>query len=253
MRAMKSLIIDDQPLIVAGLQAALATLQTPLETTCAASPEQAQQLLASDSQFDLVLLDLELENSGGLDFLGRLLDKYPTLPIVVLSASSSIEMVRRALAIGAMGIVFKRESFTQVSKALHLALSRLGHVSPIRFPSRTEGHNGYVVPLGTGSVGSRASNGNFARGLTSRQKDVLELLVLGQSNKLIARKLNVSVETVKEHVAALLRIFNVASRTQVVLAVTQSCDKALNFSVTAPGAGIERTLNSDVRTFVARK
>lgn len=58
-------------------------------------------------------------------------------------------------------------------------------------------------------------------GFTPRQTDVLALLLQGQSNKLIARGLDVSVETVKDHVAALLRKLNVASRTQAVLVVTE--------------------------------
>ena len=57
--------------------------------------------------------------------------------------------------------------------------------------------------------------------LTPRQADVLGLLLRGQSNKLIARELDVSVETVKDHVAAVLRALNVNSRTQAVLAVSQ--------------------------------
>ena len=58
-------------------------------------------------------------------------------------------------------------------------------------------------------------------GLTPRQTDVLMLLLHGKPNKLIARELNLSVETIKDHVAAVLRSLNVSSRTQAVLAVTQ--------------------------------
>jgi DNA-binding NarL/FixJ family response regulator len=58
-------------------------------------------------------------------------------------------------------------------------------------------------------------------GLTPRQGDVLALLLKGLPNKLIARELNLSVETVKDHVAAVLRALNVSSRTQAVLAVSQ--------------------------------
>jgi DNA-binding NarL/FixJ family response regulator len=57
--------------------------------------------------------------------------------------------------------------------------------------------------------------------LTPRQTEVLALLLKGQPNKLIARELNLSVETVKDHVAAVLRALNVSSRTQAVLAVGQ--------------------------------
>jgi DNA-binding NarL/FixJ family response regulator len=58
-------------------------------------------------------------------------------------------------------------------------------------------------------------------GLTPRQHDVLGLLLQGKPNKLIARELHLSVETVKDHVAAVLRALNVNTRTQAVLAVSQ--------------------------------
>ena len=57
--------------------------------------------------------------------------------------------------------------------------------------------------------------------LTPRQRDVLGLLLKGLPNKLIARELNLSVETVKDHVAAVLRVLGVGNRTQAVLAVSQ--------------------------------
>jgi DNA-binding NarL/FixJ family response regulator len=63
-------------------------------------------------------------------------------------------------------------------------------------------------------------------GLTPRQGDVLGLLLQGKPNKLIARELNVSVETVKDHVAAVLRALGVNSRTQAVLAVSQMQQQA---------------------------
>ncbi len=63
-------------------------------------------------------------------------------------------------------------------------------------------------------------------GLTPRQSDVLALLLQGKPNKLIARELNVSVETVKDHVAAVLRALGVNSRTQAVLAVSQMQQQA---------------------------
>ena len=68
---------------------------------------------------------------------------------------------------------------------------------------------------------ARAGGGLAALALTPRQTDVLALLLKGLPNKLIARELNVSVETVKDHVAAVLRALNVSSRTQAVLAVSR--------------------------------
>ena len=72
----------------------------------------------------------------------------------------------------------------------------------------------------------KAADSLQAIGLTPRQDDVLGLLLQGKPNKLIARELNVSVETVKDHVAAVLRALGVSSRTQAVLAVSQMQQQA---------------------------
>ena len=74
-----------------------------------------------------------------------------------------------------------------------------------------------------------------AIGLTPRQTDVLGLLLQGKPNKLIARELNLSVETVKDHVAAVLRALNVSSRTQAVLAVSQMTQGQGGFAAWKPG------------------
>jgi len=78
-----------------------------------------------------------------------------------------------------------------------------------------------VVGQSASEPGFQAHAGIGSLGLTPRQTDVLALLLKGQPNKLIARELGLSVETVKDHVAAVLRALNVSSRTQAVLAVSQ--------------------------------
>jgi DNA-binding NarL/FixJ family response regulator len=97
----RALIIDDQPLIVSGLQAVMAGLRASLAVSCAESPHAARRLLTSDLHFDLVLLDLELEGAGGFDFLAELRDAHPTMSIVVLSASNANDLVSRAIFLGA--------------------------------------------------------------------------------------------------------------------------------------------------------
>jgi len=92
----------------------------------------------------------------------------------------------------------------------------------------TPGLSGAPSEEGPGSVATAAHSRGFQEpvnlsslGLTPRQCDVLALLLQAKPNKLIARELAISVETVKDHVAAVLRVLNVSSRTQAVLAVSQ--------------------------------
>ena len=95
------------------------------------------------------------------------------------------------------------------------------------WPATGEGDLPLPRPASAGSPATPALQG---LGLTPRQCDVLALLLKGLPNKLIAREMNLSVDTVKDHVAAVLRALNVNSRTQAVLRVSQ-------MTLTAPGAG----------------
>ena len=192
-------------------------------------------MLTSELHFDLVLLDLELEGAGGFDFLSELREAHPKMPIVVLSASNSNDLVSRAVFLGAMGFVFKRSSNATLIEALHLVISGVVYVPPMQMrthaPTSFAGSTrdtGWDAQLESGPGGGSVATRGFAsaRGLTSRQTDVLELLLLGQSNKLIARTLNLSIDTVKDHVTSLLRTLNVTSRTQVVLAMSPFADTA---------------------------
>ena len=229
---MRTLIIEDQPLLVSGLRAVLGSLSSPIAVSCAKSADAARHALTSDLRFDLVLLDLELDGSGGLDLLGELRSAHPALSIVVLSASNANELISRAIFMGAMGFVLKRASTTMLVEALHLVLSGVVYVPPLKLrsssapePRATARDDGWGLRLGLVSAGEPSATRGPASslGLTSRQAEVLELLLLGQSNKLIARALNLSVYTVKDHVGSVLRMLNVTSRRQVVLAMGRLC------------------------------
>jgi DNA-binding NarL/FixJ family response regulator len=134
---------------------------------------------------------------------------------------------------GAMGFVPKRASNDTPLEALRLVMSGGIYVPPMSMDAGGMSEHGsgtsraHSAPNAP-SIAQHASQGNFQKpptlaglGLTPRQTDVLALLLQGKPNKLIARDLNVSVETVKDHVAAVLRALNVSSRTQAVLAVSQ--------------------------------
>jgi DNA-binding NarL/FixJ family response regulator len=108
------------------------------------------------------------------------------------------------------------------------------YVPPMMLGLEAAPVEGDTVPDVMRPVGAPSSQSPYQRspmslesvGLTPRQSDVLALLLQGKPNKLIARELNVSVETVKDHVAAVLRALGVSSRTQAVLAVSQMQQQA---------------------------
>jgi DNA-binding NarL/FixJ family response regulator len=228
---MKVLLIDDHPLILSALQSVIQGLGDGVTVVGAASARAARDTLKADSDFDLVLLDLQLGDADGFDVLAEFRKAYPALPVVVVSASDRSSDVIRAVDLGAMGFVPKRSSNDALFEALHMVMSGGIYVPPMTMRSEAatpERRGGDTVPGGLRVVREGAEESDFQEypplaslGLTPRQTDVLALLLQGKPNKLIARDLNLSVETVKDHVAAVLRTLNVSSRTQAVLAVSQ--------------------------------
>jgi len=227
---MKVLLIDDHPLILSALQTVIQGLGDDVTVTGAASARAARETLKKDPDFDLVLLDLQLGDADGFDVLTEFRAAYPALPVVVVSASDRTSDVIRAIDLGAMGFVPKRASNDTLFEALRMVMSGGIYVPPMTMGSEksAEKPEGDTVPSVLHVVRQSAMDSGFqtqpgidSLGLTPRQTDVLALLLKGQPNKLIARELGLSVETVKDHVAAVLRALNVSSRTQAVLAVSQ--------------------------------
>lgn len=208
---MKILIADDHALIRAALRHLLRELDSNVTIVEAADGRNVAPLVASHPDLELALLDLKLPGVNGFDLLAELRNTYPDLPIVVLSAADDATTMRAVLDRGAMGFIPKSASNEVMLGALRLIL--LG--------------GRYLPPelLGTTSnVLSSAATGVTPKSLadlklTERQRDVLKLMVQGQSNKQICRALGLAETTVKIHVTAILRALNVASRTQAIVAI----------------------------------
>jgi DNA-binding NarL/FixJ family response regulator len=219
---MKVLLVDDHPLILAALQAVIRGLGDDVSVVGAPSAAAARAALEADPGHDLVLLDLHLGDASGFDLLAELRANYPAVPVVVVSASDRASDVIQAIDLGAMGFVPKRASNDVLFEALRLVMQGGIYVPPMAMGLQGP-TDGDTVPSAPDHV--RAPGGGAdplaGIGLTPRQTDVLGLLLQGKPNKLIARELGLSVETVKDHVAAVLRALNVGTRTQAVLAVGQ--------------------------------
>jgi DNA-binding NarL/FixJ family response regulator len=227
---MKVLLIDDHPLILQALQTVIQSLGNDTTVVGASSARAARETLKAEGDFDLVLLDLHLGDADGFEVLAEFRRTYPALPVVVVSASDRHSDVIKAIDLGAMGFVPKRASNDSLFEALNMVMSGGIYIPPMTLGSEPGSKpEGDTVPSVLRVVGEHAQDSSLPGatspladiGLTPRQTDVLALLLKGLPNKLIARELNLSVETVKDHVAAVLRALNVSSRTQAVLAVSQ--------------------------------
>jgi DNA-binding NarL/FixJ family response regulator len=243
---MKVLLIDDHPLILSALQSVIQELGDDVTVIGAATARIGREKLKTETGFDLILLDLNLGDSDGFDVLVEFRATYPELPVVVVSASDRYSDVIRAVDAGAMGFVPKSSNLVELHEALRLVMSGgifiptgaralLTNLPPSLGAAQNVTTFAETAPM-IHQIGHPASQDTGFQsglpevpatappatlGLTPRQNDVLALLLQGKPNKLIARELKVSVDTVKDHVAAVLRALNVSTRTQAVLAVAE--------------------------------
>jgi len=244
---MRLLLLVDHPLILSALQAVIEGISDDVTVTGAGSARAARHTLQNDPDFDLMLLDLQLGDADGFDVLVEMRETYPSLPVVVVSASDRASDVIRAIDFGAMGFVPKRASNDTLQEALRLVMSGGIYVPPMSLgpdvppPHVRETVIGDETVPAVMHVGHAASAGGYQTaatlvglGLTPRQTDVLALMLQGKPNKMIAREMSLSVETVKDHVAAVLRALGVNSRTQAVLAVAQMTQQDQAFQAWKP-------------------
>lgn len=201
----KILVVDDHALVREGLRQVLKGLEEQLEVLQAGTCAQAFALAQTHGDLDLVLLDYHLPDMNGLEALAIFGQRHPELPIVLLSGSANIQIMRQVLQAGAAGFVTKSCVSDELLRAVRSVLG-----GDIYLPQE----------LGAGCETEQA-DAQPKPELTQRQELVLRCLLDGLANREIAEQLNVSEETVKTHVAAILRHFDVQNRTQAVVAAAR--------------------------------
>jgi len=203
---MKILVIDDHPLIQDALSQLLPQLGEEIVVCSAIDAAAATQLLDDDPDIDLVLLDLALPGTRGMDLLADLMQDYPGVPVIVLSATHDRATVNAAMAAGARGFIAKTADARELLDAIRQVRDGGDYLTS----------DITLVPDGDG-----VRIAPDALGLTARQADVLLLMIQGKPNKLICRDLKLSEGTVKVHVSAILKALRVHSRTQAVAMLAQ--------------------------------
>ena len=218
---MRILVVDDHPLMAEAIALALRTLDRATEVQSegrlGAAIARAKQLA-----FDLCLLDLGLPDCSGLEALTRMRETLPALPVVVVSAADDAKSVLMALDLGAMGYIPKTSPRDVLLGAVRLVASGGIYVPVEAVKAEAVKVRGAAEPAPPAAGDSVAAAKRMPElGLSSRQREVLELLLKGLPNKLIARKLEISENTAKIHVSAVLRALGVATRTQALIAANR--------------------------------
>ena len=198
--SIRVLIVDDHPMVRTGLARVLEMYDELEVVGAAASGEEALTLCASTSP-DVVLVDMKLPGANGIDTIRLLKQQNPHVQALVLSNYEDGQMVMGAMQAGARGYLLK----TAEGRQLRQAIAAVAEGRTFLMAEAAE----ELVRV----VGQPAAPG---ADLTTREREVLTLLVTGLSNDAIANKLILSRATVKHHVSQILGKLNASSRTEAV-------------------------------------
>ncbi len=209
---MKLLIADDHTLFRDALVQYIERSDPNADVTLAKDFNSALTMLEQNPHQDLVILDLRMPGMMGLDGFKIMRDKFPDIPVALMSGVAEQDDVRNALDYGAVGYFPK----TLSGKAL---LSAIKHVMSgnIFAPEGVDDKIKFMPSYYSDEPQKPISESLESLNLTPREKEVLSFLVDGAANKEIARVLNLQIVTVKLHVRGVCRKLNAKNRTQAAL------------------------------------
>jgi DNA-binding NarL/FixJ family response regulator len=199
------LVVDDHPMVRKGLSDLLD--EEPGFSACgqAADAEEALAQVAEDPP-DIVLLDLSLEGSSGLELVKQLHARFPEIHVLVFSMHDESLYAERSLQAGASGYVEKHSSTEELLEALRRVARGKIHLSE----EMTE------RLLQQRLAGGAEAGASVAERLSDRELEVFELLGRGRTTREIADSLNISVKTVERHCENIKESLQLANRTQLL-------------------------------------
>lgn len=217
------LVVDDQTLFSEGWRYALSGIADQVDVIWAKNSAEADEIATFRGDLDLVLLGLSMPVARSLDRLKQFSLTHPLLRVVVFSDWERYSDMKMAFEIGATGYISKRESGSALLEALNVVLGG-GIYVPLPVTKNHGKRKGECRSPTAGQHRSSTSPSPVVRipkEITPRQQEVLSYIEDGLTNKEISRKLLVTEATVKAHVSAILRAFNVSNRARVAKAVAE--------------------------------
>lgn len=209
--AVTVLLVDDEPLVRAGLRAVLEA-QPDIEVVGEAADGAAVLPLVRRLRPDVVAMDVRMPLMDGIEATRLVLRTVDSPPkILVVTTFENDEYVYEALRAGADGFLIKRARPSEIVNAVRL----IAEGESLLFPAAVR-----ALAAEYGSNKARADLDRAA--LTEREEAVLRLMARGLSNAEIAERLIVGTETVKSHVSAVLAKLGARDRTQAVIAAYES-------------------------------
>lgn len=204
MSTLRILIADDHTLVRAGFRSLLEKLPDCTVVAEVGDGREALRLVAQ-LQPDLVLMDVKMPTLNGLEATTRISRDYPAVRVVILSMYTNEEYVLQALRAGAVGYLLKDAAIAELQLAIQAAMRGEMYLSPSISKRVLQD---YIQLVGSG--------GGMLDALTSRQREVLQLIAEGQTMKEIAQSLQISVKTAESHRTQLMERLDIHDVTGLV-------------------------------------
>ena len=218
------LIADDHALVRSGLSLLIKMISKDAKIIEANQFEEVLSILSTNPSIDLILLDVMMPDNNSLSGAQYICKNWPEIPIVIISVKEDLRSIRLALKSGIMGYIPKSSSPNVTVNAIRLVLSGGVYVPPHVL---SQGQESPLDDVQAPSIILSDANGLSNSGvlkITSRQKDVLELLTLGKSNKEIAKVLGLKPGTIKMHTSRIFKLLGVSNRTEAVTTYAKHLD-----------------------------
>lgn len=196
-KLIRVLLADNHTLVRAGLRALLQNIEGIQVVAEAGDGREALHLIAVH-QPDLVLMDIAMPEMNGLEATAHVVKEFPQVRVIILSMHANEEYVLQALRSGAMGYVLKDAGISELELAVRAIVRGETYLSPAV--------SKHVVADYVRRVSSEPSS---LEQLTSRQREILQLIAEGRTTKEIADLLYVSVKTVETHRLQLMKRLNI--------------------------------------------
>lgn len=195
------LMVDDHPIVRFGLSAFLG-LQEDIEVVGAAASGHEALLILKDTPVDIVLIDLRMPGLSGIETLERIKTIAPNTRPIVLSSFEYDEEIFAAVKAGARGYLHKDAPADDIVDAI-----RRVHEGKQVFPRR---------------IANRLLNQRMSAGLSVREKEILELVAKGLTNREVAGTLGLSQFTVRNHLMHIMEELDVSDRTEAIFVAIQT-------------------------------
>lgn len=189
------LIADEQPLCREGMAALLSRLRSGLAIVQADRFAAVIGALSADEAITLIVVDLTLPGLNDVAGIRRLRARYPAIRIAVTASSLNRDSIVECLRAGVHGCIAKASPSAELMEALKVI-----------------GNGRIYVPANVSDVSPDEHPVHTSQLLSQRQREVLDVLASGKSNKEIARQLGIAEGTVKVHVNAVFRTLGVHNR-----------------------------------------